>query len=165
MENFQFAAVYESPFGTVGISADAMRINSIHLPPFDLVNLPNEVKWVGRGEVSLIDEVMDFLDAYFSGCKPIWNGNIPIEGDGFHPKVWRVTVRIPFGSALTYGQLAAAVGHPGAARAVGNAMAANRLPIIIPCHRVVASGGRLGGYGGGEDLKRKLLEFEGVMLK
>ena len=69
------------------------------------------------------------------------------------------------GDTISYGELAAAVGHPGAARAVGTVMANNPIPIIIPCHRVLASDGTLGGYGGGLDMKRELLRIEGAEIK
>ena len=69
--------------------------------------------------------------------------------------------RIPWGDTLTYGEVAIVAGRPGAARAVGNVMAANQLPLIVPCHRVVAAGGRLGGFGGRPELKRALLAHEG----
>jgi methylated-DNA-[protein]-cysteine S-methyltransferase len=75
--------------------------------------------------------------------------------------------RIPFGEVLTYGQLAAKAGYPGAARAVGNVMAANRFPLIVPCHRVIGAGGSLGGYSGPAGLRRKrqLLEREGSLAR
>ena len=80
----------------------------------------------------------------------------------FHQAVLRATRRIPRGQVRTYGQIAAQLGRPGAARAVGNALAANPFPLAIPCHRVVRTGGRLGGFGGGPALKRALLALEGV---
>ncbi len=80
----------------------------------------------------------------------------------FQRAVLRATGRIPRGQVRTYGQLAAQLGRPGAARAVGNALAANPFPLAIPCHRVVRAGGRLGGFGGGTALKRALLAREGV---
>jgi len=78
----------------------------------------------------------------------------------FHAKVLRSACAIPYGGTLTYGQLAARASSPRAARAVGQAMATNPVPLVVPCHRVVAAGG-LGGYGGGLDLKRRLLDLEG----
>jgi methylated-DNA-[protein]-cysteine S-methyltransferase len=82
----------------------------------------------------------------------------------FQRRVSLVCRTIPFGQTSTYGELAARVGSPNAARAVGAVMARNRLPIIIPCHRVVGTAGRLGGYSapGGLDTKRRLLRLEGV---
>ena len=80
---------------------------------------------------------------------------------GFQREVWRALGRLPYGSVATYGQVAESVGRPRAARAVGNANHANPWPVLLPCHRVVASNG-IGGYGGGEHLKRFLLGIEGV---
>jgi len=71
---------------------------------------------------------------------------------------------VPPGATISYGELAELVGHPGAARAVGTTMATNPVPIILPCHRVLASDGTLGGYGGGLDMKRELLGIEGVTI-
>ena len=80
----------------------------------------------------------------------------------FQQAVLRATLRIPRGQIRTYGQIAAQLGQPGAARAVGNALGANPFPLAIPCHRVVRAGGRLGGFGGGPALKHALLALEGV---
>lgn len=80
----------------------------------------------------------------------------------FHQAVLRATARIPRGQVRTYGELAAQLGKPGAARAVGNAVASNPFPLVVPCHRVVRSGGHLGGFGGGTTLKRQLLSLEGI---
>ena len=81
----------------------------------------------------------------------------------FQQAVLRATARIPRGQVRTYGQIAAQLGKPGAARAVGNALAANPFPLAIPCHRVVRAGGQLGGFGGGSALKRALLDLEGAL--
>ncbi len=80
----------------------------------------------------------------------------------FQRRVWRVTRAIPYGTTRTYHEMARAVGRPNAARAVGQCMARNPLPIIIPCHRLVGSSGDLRGFGGGIAMKRALLEMEGA---
>jgi methylated-DNA-[protein]-cysteine S-methyltransferase len=72
--------------------------------------------------------------------------------------------QVRFGEVVSYGELALRVGHPRASRAVGTAMATNPVPIVVPCHRVLRSGGNLGNYGGGIDMKRKLLTHEGALL-
>ena len=82
----------------------------------------------------------------------------------FQQAVLRATARIPRGQIRTYGQIAAQLGKPGAARAVGNALATNPFPLVVPCHRVVRAGGLLGGFGGGSALKRALLAREGVEM-
>ena len=81
-------------------------------------------------------------------------------GSAFDRRVWRALLDIPFGETRTYGELAAGLGMPGGARAVGAANGRNPVPIAVPCHRVVAAGGRLGGYGGGLEVKRRLLAHE-----
>ena len=79
-------------------------------------------------------------------------------------KVWRELQKIPFGKTISYGKLAAKIGKPKAARALGGAVGKNPVSILIPCHRVIASNGKLGGYSGGLTIKRKLLAHEGADL-
>jgi methylated-DNA-[protein]-cysteine S-methyltransferase len=86
-----------------------------------------------------------------------------VENDFQRKVLATLRKRVGPGKTISYGELAEVVGHPGAARAVGTAMARNPVPIVVPCHRVLASGGGLGGYGGGLDMKRGLLELEGVL--
>src|SRR6266545_4775351 len=83
----------------------------------------------------------------------------------FQQSIWRALLRIPNGRTSTYAELAAAAGHPRAVRAAGSACGANPIPVLVPCHRVVASGGKLGGFSGGLDWKRRLLAREGVELE
>ena len=82
---------------------------------------------------------------------------------GFAVGVLRATARVPFGHVATYGEMAASAGSPRAARAAGNALHINPIPIVVPCHRIVPASGGLGGYGGGEDRKRFLLDLEGAL--
>ena len=103
---------------------------------------------------------------YFSG-KPV-TFHVPLDltgGTPFQQKVWRVLCSIPYGQTRSYGWVARKLGKPGAARAVGTACGANPIPIIVPCHRVIASDGSLGGYSGGLAWKRRLLRNEGVILQ
>jgi methylated-DNA-[protein]-cysteine S-methyltransferase len=89
--------------------------------------------------------------------------DVPVEprGTPFQERVWRALLRVPFGATCSYGDLARAAGRPGAARAVGGANHANPIALIVPCHRVIAADGTLGGYGGGLDKKAWLLRHEG----
>ena len=110
-----------------------------------------------------LDGVRRELDDYFEGKRTRFD--IPVDWrlhDGFSRRVLRATARIPFGKVLTYAEVAAKAGSPRAYRAAGNALGSNRMPIVVPCHRVVASGGKIGGYTGGLERKEYLLELEGV---
>ncbi len=107
-----------------------------------------------------LDRLRSQLAAYFAGERGTFDIALDTPGSAFQRTVWSGLRRIPYGSTVTYADLARASGRPGAARAVGRANGSNRVAIVIPCHRVVATGGGLGGYGGGLDRKRRLLELE-----
>jgi AraC family transcriptional regulator, regulatory protein of adaptative response / methylated-DNA-[protein]-cysteine methyltransferase len=87
-----------------------------------------------------------------------------LDGTNFQKKVWAELLRIPAGKTRSYAEIAERIGHPNAYRAVANACGANPVAIAVPCHRVIASGGKIGGYGGGLARKRKLLANEGVVV-
>ena len=104
--------------------------------------------------------VANELLEYSAGTRTTFTFRLAPTGTPFRRRVWEALQRIPYGETRTYGEIAAAVGKPGAARAVGTANHFNPIPVVIPCHRVVGSDGRLCGFGGGLDLKRHLLELE-----
>ena len=108
----------------------------------------------------VIDRIRDLLAG---GRDDLADIVLDLEGQSaFHLRVYAIARAIPPGETSTYGEVARAMGEPGAARAVGNALANNPFPLLIPCHRVIRSGGHLGGFGGGLDLKRTLLALEGI---
>ena len=114
---------------------------------------------------SRLDAARRELDEYFGGRRHDFE--VPLDWrlvGPFQRKVLGATAAIPFGSVSTYRDIAAAAGNPKASRAAGNALGANPMPIVVPCHRVLRSGGGFGGYTGGIDKKRTLLELEGVIL-
>ncbi|MHB1928859.1 MAG: methylated-DNA--[protein]-cysteine S-methyltransferase [Acidimicrobiales bacterium] len=104
------------------------------------------------------------LAAYFAGRLTEFDLRLRMEGTGFQRRVWEELRAIPYGETRTYGQIAAALGEAGAARAVGTANNRNPISIVVPCHRVVGSDGRLVGYGGGLDRKAWLLRHEGALV-
>ncbi len=111
-----------------------------------------------------LDQVRRELDRYFEG--KLHDFEAPLDWQltrGFYRKVLRATARIPYGQTRSYGEMASKAGSPRAVRAAGTALGSNPLPIIVPCHRVLRSGGALGGYGGGLDVKQALLELEGSL--
>jgi methylated-DNA-[protein]-cysteine S-methyltransferase len=112
-----------------------------------------------------LDDVRRELDEYFAGRRTRFD--VPVDWsvvDGFVRRVLRATAGIPFGEVSTYGAIAARAGSPKASRATGNALGANPMPIVVPCHRVLRAGGVLGGYTGGVEKKETLLRIEGVLL-
>jgi methylated-DNA-[protein]-cysteine S-methyltransferase len=111
-----------------------------------------------------LDDVRRELERYFEGRQS--NFDLPLDWQlthGFYRKVLRATARIPFGETRSYSEMATKAGSPRAVRATGTALGSNPLPIIVPCHRVLRSGGALGGYGGGLEVKQALLELEGAL--
>jgi methylated-DNA-[protein]-cysteine S-methyltransferase len=113
----------------------------------------------------LLAEPVRQVADYFAGRRRAFE--LPLDWSlcgGFHREVLReLATGVPYGAVVGYGDLARRVGQPGAAQAVGIAMGANPLPVVVPCHRVVESGGGIGGFGGGLETKRKLLALEGVL--
>ena len=103
------------------------------------------------------------LEGYFAGRLREFTVPLDLRGTDFQMRCWRALLDIPYGQAIAYRELARRVGSPRGFRAVGMANHDNPVAIIVPCHRVIASDGSLGGYGGGLDLKRALLEMEGVL--
>ena len=113
-----------------------------------------------------LDEVRRQLDDYFAGRRESFD--LPLDWSlarqGFGRRVLDATARIPFGAALSYTEIAERAGSPRAVRAAGSALGANPIPIVVPCHRVLRTGGGLGGYTGGVERKLRLLALEGVLL-
>lgn len=113
-------------------------------------------------ETPLLKDAHLQLEAYFAG--KLWHFDLPLLplGTEFQLKVWHVLSTIPYGQMITYAEEACLLGNPLLVRAVGRANGCNPLPIFIPCHRVVGVGGKLTGYSGGLDIKRRLLQIEGA---
>lgn len=151
---------YEGPIGKYGVQEAGGKLTRIWVG--------NRVGAVPEGyelrETPLLQEARRQLNAYFAGKLKVFDIPYSLEGTPFQQKVWRALCDIPYGTCITYGELAKRIGAPKACRAVGMANGRNPLPILVPCHRVIGSGGRLTGYTGGLDIKIKLLQIEGVTL-
>ena len=111
-----------------------------------------------------LDEARRELDEYFAGRRQAFDLPLDLRATGFQAVVLAELARVPYGRTDTYGHLAAKAGNPRAARAVGMVMNRNPIPIVLPCHRIVGANGALTGYAGGLQVKRALLELEGVAL-
>jgi methylated-DNA-[protein]-cysteine S-methyltransferase len=160
----------ESPFGPLLIAATKRGLVRLAFPEEEIDSVLESLarslspRIVEAGET--LDPVRRELDEYFSGRRREFELTLDwtLVGD-FGRKVLRATAEIPYGGVLSYAEVAADAGSPRGWRAAGNALGANPIPIVIPCHRVLRSGGVLGNYGGGPERKRWLLELEGAIQR
>lgn len=152
----------ESPLGPLLLAADDAGLRQ-----FLFVNgrhaAQPELSW--KKDEARFGETIRQLRAYFAG--ELENFDLPLapEGTPFQLAVWRRLCDIPYGATVSYGELANRIGNPKACRAVGLANGCNPIPIVIPCHRVIGSNGKLTGYGGGLPIKEKLLALEQRQLR
>ena len=116
------------------------------------------------GAGAIVRQAEQELREYFAGRRRTFTVKLDLEGTEFQRKAWQAMRKIPFGETISYGDQARKVGKPKAYRAVGSANGKNPIPIIVPCHRVLASDGSLGGYSLGLSMKRQLLALEGVSV-
>jgi methylated-DNA-[protein]-cysteine S-methyltransferase len=148
----------QSPVGELLVTVDtAGRLTRLHFPDGPHTPAP-PADWT-RDERPFA-ELRRQLDAYFTGELEDFDLELAPRGTPFQRQVWSALRAIPYGTTSSYGEIARAVGQPGAARAVGGANNRNPIAIVIPCHRVIGAGGSLTGYGGGLDRKRLLLALE-----
>jgi len=105
-------------------------------------------------------KVLSQIDKYLKGKLRDFDCPLDQKGTPFETKVWSELIKIPYGETRSYREVAEAIGHPKAFRAVGNANGSNSIPLIVPCHRVIETNGGLGGYGHGIEVKKRLLELE-----
>jgi len=148
----------DSPIGPLLIAGDHESVHLIAFPKNGKPQRP-EAGWTESSTGALAETVRQ-LREYFAGKRTDFDLPLALEGTAFQRKVWRKLQEIPYGETISYGELAKRVGNPKASRAVGSANGKNRIPIVIPCHRVIAGDGTLGGFGGGLPTKEKLLALE-----
>jgi methylated-DNA-[protein]-cysteine S-methyltransferase len=143
----------DTPAGPVSFATDGERVVRVHL---------GKLRRDDGRPTPLDRETARQLREYFAGARRAFDLPVAAALPPFTGRVLAAVERIPFGTTRSYGEVAATVGSPRAARAVGQAVGSNPLPLLIPCHRVLAAHGRLGGFGGGLAWKRFLLELEGI---
>lgn len=149
--------VIDSPVGELLAARDDVGLAVLYLPSGKYPTSPRP-EWT-RDDAAF-DDVRTQLAEYFAGTRREFDLPLHPAGTPFQQRVWTALRDIPYGETTSYGKTAAAIGEPGAARAVGLANGQNPLPIIVPCHRVIGADGSLTGYGGGLDTKRWLLAHE-----
>ncbi|MFF7603843.1 methylated-DNA--[protein]-cysteine S-methyltransferase [Streptomyces parvulus] len=149
--------VTDSPYGPLtlvaedGVLCGLYMTDQRHRPPEETFGAPDDTPFA---------QAREELTAYFEGGLTDFTLDLRLNGTPFQRTVWDELRRIPYGETRTYGQLADTLGNPAASRAVGLANGRNPIGIIVPCHRVIGTGGSLTGYGGGLERKRRLLDFE-----
>jgi methylated-DNA-[protein]-cysteine S-methyltransferase len=158
----------DSPFGRLLVASTKRGLVHLAFPEQDVDSVLERLARALSPRIveapARLDPVRHELDEYFNGRRRKFEIELDWTLVGrFGRRVLRVTSEIPYGSVLSYAEVAADAGSPRGSRAAGNALGSNPIPIVIPCHRVLRSGGALGGYGGGLERKRWLLELEGAL--
>jgi len=152
----------ESPLGPLLLVADDAGLRQIL---FVNGRHPARLQSSWKEDRAAFSEAISQLHAYFTGERENFDLQLAPEGTPFQLAVWHRLCDIPYGETISYGELATRIGNPKASRAVGLANGSNPIPIVIPCHRVIGSNGKLTGYGGGLPIKEKLLALERRQLR
>ncbi len=156
-----FAQRFSTPIGECSLAVnDEGALVRIAFPKAALSKRDDDIVW----DESPCRTAIEQLRAYFSGERQAFDIDVAPAGTPFQHRVWKALREIPYGSTISYGQVAARIGQTRASQAVGHANGANPIPIVIPCHRVIGADGSLTGYGGGLETKKKLLQLEGALL-
>lgn len=150
---------YDTKIGKITIGENEGYIINIY---FGKEALPKEAI---EEETDLIKETIKQINLYLDGKLEYVNVPIKLQGTNFQKLVWNELMKVPYGKTCTYRDIAKNIGNEKACRAVGNANNKNRLPIIVPCHRIIGTNGKLVGYAGGLDIKEKLLDVEKRNIK
>ncbi len=165
------AMIFRSAWGWMGIAESPKGIQAIVLPKRSRRAVESDLRGQSRGllqhgESKRLEAVRHQLLDYLAGKRNTFDILLDLsQGTSFQRHVWRTLQRVPYGKLRSYQWIAARVGGRHYARAVGNAVGANPLPIVIPCHRIVAHDASLGGFSGGLSMKRKLLSLEGTLTQ
>ena len=165
----EYVSFFETSFGTGVVLAGTTGIRRLHLPHVSTTQLIDSGEFSGLSSSALTEDTAQMLTNYFKGERQRFEV-VPVElilSGTFRVHVLQTIRSIPYGVVRSYGEVALLAGSPRSARAVGGAMAANPVPIIIPCHRVISGNGRLTGYTapGGLGMKKIVLQMEGVEFK
>lgn len=148
---------HNTPIGKLLLAGNGESLSLLGFPSGSMARR-HEQDWLA--DAAPFQDVMQQLDDYFAGKLKTFDLPLAPKGTDFQQQVWRALLEIPYGETWSYGQLAKHIGRPKASRAVGAANGINPIPVIVPCHRVIGSNGKLTGFGGGVETKAFLLELE-----
>jgi len=164
MENMsKYYTYHKTPLGELPIVAN-LDDDTIVMVGFNQYELPEDAVPVAPGKLpAVLQMAARQLDEYFAGKRQKFDLPLAPAGTDFQLSVWEALQTIPYGETRSYGQIAAQIGNPKASRAVGGGNNKNPIAIIIPCHRVIGSSGKMVGYRGGVDIKEYLLRLEGII--
>lgn len=162
----RYFGTVESELGTIYVVVENQLVSAVHLGAEDFEKHEKNLQPIFCPENSLVKEAMRQLEDYFLRKRKEFDLPLQLEGTEFQKAVWKVLHSIPFGTTCSYQEVAERIGNMKAVRAIGQANKANRLPIIIPCHRVIGKNKKLTGYAGTRtDIKERLLNLEGAGFK
>ena len=159
-----FYTTYESPLGTMTLYATASALVGLTFPT-QSITFSDPICRVESTASPILTRTLQWLEQYFAGQVPTVTIPLAPQGTAFQQKVWSHLQHIPYGATLTYGELSQLVFHsprPKGAQAIGSAVGANPISLIIPCHRILGKGSSLTGYTGGLSIKRALLSIENI---
>ena len=166
-EIMEYILYYQSPFGKITMASDGEALTGLWFQGqkyYEECLLGEHIEAM----LPIFEEVSGWLDVYFSGEEPETMPFMKLQGSEFRKGIWEILLTIPYGKTMTYGEIADRVAKKRgldkmSAQAVGGAVGRNPISIIVPCHRVVGAKGQMTGYAGGVELKRRLLEIEGIV--
>ena len=160
--SFAYLTRMSSPIGRIELTSDGEAITSLSMERAGRLPLDEHPE----RSVAVLDRATQQLDEYFAGARRTFDLPVALTGTAFQRSVWERLAALDYGTFTSYGELGLELGRPGSGRAIGGAVGANPVPIIIGCHRVLSSTGRITGYSGGDGIPTKLwlLTHEGIML-
>ena len=158
----QYTWIEKTPVGRILVAGDDAGLKFVQFREDDSVEQLIQDDWE-QNERALKNAVQQ-IHAYFAGKLTSFDLPLAPEGTAFQKKVWKALCKVKFGATASYGEIAKAIGNPAACRAVGLANGRNPIAIVIPCHRIIGTNGKLVGYGGGLDRKKTLLALEGLEI-
>lgn len=158
-----YTAAYNSPVGPIVIESDGEALTGLRFGDSGIGKALHLMPTQATSSLTIFDEAIRWLDDYFAGKRPCNVPRLNPQGTAFQKRVWTALLTIPYGETLSYGEIAQMVGCRSA-QAVGQAVGRNPIALIIPCHRLIAANGQLGGYAYGTEIKKRLLELEKILL-